>query len=224
MSNFFRMFLNNISNNANDNIVNDSSTFNDIDGVYITQTINNVDIPIKEETYQFTSSTPQENVVNKLTEISSLAIKKMIIEEEERVKDIVSNEEIILVKYLEKFDDDIVSSSIIDEKIMSLVDTFSFKILGDVLQSIVVKYNDNTKILCGICKSLCRYDLEDVNPWGQIMLVSLLNHKAEPVKEYAVILLENWADTTFLPMLRNLDCASSWLKNYVNDVIKNLEG
>ena len=51
----------------------------------------------------------------------------------------------------------------------------------------------------------------------------LLSHKNESVKEYAVAIVENWADIDLLPLLKNLDCASVWLKEYIQDVVSYLE-
>ena len=60
-------------------------------------------------------------------------------------------------------------------------------------------------------------------PWGPTMLVGLLSHKNESVKEYAVAIVENWTDIDLLPLLKNLDCASVWLKEYIQDVVSYLE-
>lgn len=96
--------------------------------------------------------------------------------------------------------------------------------LGTVFQNIYLSHNDEPNILCGICKYLTTYDLDEVSPWGPLILIGLLNHKDETVKEYAVMLLDNWKDKTLIPVLRNLDCKSSWLKAYIQDVLSSLGG
>lgn len=96
--------------------------------------------------------------------------------------------------------------------------------LGTVLQNIYLSHNDESNILCGICKYLTTYDLDEVLPWGPLILIGMLNHKDETVKEYAVMLLDNWKDETLVPVLRNLDCKSSWLKAYIQDVLSSLGG
>ena len=98
-----------------------------------------------------------------------------------------------------------------------------YRILGEVLQNIYVRYNDYPNMLIGICKSIGYFELNDVMPWGPTMLVGLLSHKNESVKEYAVAIVENWADIDLLPLLKNLDCASVWLKEYIQDVVSYLE-
>lgn len=100
---------------------------------------------------------------------------------------------------------------------------YSSRILGEVLQNIYVKYNEYPTMLVGICKSIGHFELKDVMPWGPTMLVGLLSHKSENVKEYAVAVVENWADIDLLPVLKNLDCASEWLKAYIQDVVDYLE-
>ena len=83
---------------------------------------------------------------------------------------------------------------------------------------------DYYNMLIGICKILGRFELKEVMPWGPTMLMGLLSHKNETVKEYAVSVVENWAEVDLLPVLRNLDCSSRWLKEYIDDVVKYLEG
>lgn len=57
-----------------------------------------------------------------------------------------------------------------------------------------------------------------------MILIGLLNHKNETVKEYAVMLLDNWKDKSLVPVLRNIDCKSKWLQEYIKDVLFSLEG
>ena len=100
---------------------------------------------------------------------------------------------------------------------------YSMRVLGEVLQNIFIKYNDYCNMLIGICRILGRFELKEVMPWGPTTLIGLLLHKSETVKEYAVSVVENWADVELLPILRNLDCSSGWLKKYIDDVVQYLE-
>ena len=70
----------------------------------------------------------------------------------------------------------------------------------------------------------CSFDLQQTAEWGPMILLSLLNHKNDTVKEYAVFLLENWRDLSLLPMLKNLDCRAPWLRAYIDSVVSELEG
>ena len=112
----------------------------------------------------------------------------------------------------------------VEHRVCEIEHKYSFVTMGAVLQTIYVNYNDKPKMLVGICKSLCRYDLREVMPWGPTMLAGLLNNKSEIVKEHAIELVENWSDTSMLPLLKNLEVSSKWLKDYIQDVINNLEG
>lgn len=135
--------------------------------------------------------------------------------------DKLTGELAIELKYFSINDSEISSA---ERKIFDIGENYSFRILGEVLQTIHVKYNDYPNMLAGICKGLERFDLDEVMPWGASMLPGLLNHESEVVKEYAVSLVENWSDITLLPMLRNLECSSLWLREYISDVVKYLEG
>ena len=155
-------------------------------------------------------------------------IEKYLIEykakiEQEKIEQLIDKlvwELVVELKYF-SLDDSGISSA--ERKILDIEEKYSFRILGEVLQTIYVKYNDFPNILAGICKGLERFDLDEVLPWGPTMLSGLLVHKSEVVKEYAVSLVENWSDVTLLPILRNLKCPSLWLQEYISDVVKYLE-
>lgn len=144
--------------------------------------------------------------------------------EQEKINQLINKLTWELVAELKYFsvDDSEISSA--ERKILDIEEKYSFRILGEVLQTIYVEYNDYPNMLAGICKGLERFDLDEVLPWGPTMLSGLLVHKSEVVKEYAVSLIENWSDTTLLPILRNLECSSLWLQEYISDVVKYLEG
>ena len=108
--------------------------------------------------------------------------------------------------------------------IVDTISAISLSVLGATFHRICVQKYDSPNILCAVAKCLCSFDLTQTAEWGPMILISLLSHKNETVKEYAVILLENWADRSLLPILKNLDCQASWLREYVNSVICNLEG
>ncbi len=140
--------------------------------------------------------------------------------EAKKTKEVLKKELISELKIFHTEDEDISSA---ERKIMEIVKTYSFSVLGDIIQSIYLEYNDYPYVLAGICKSLCRYDLEQVYPWGPTMLGGLLLHKSDIVKEYTVELIENWEDVKILPLLRNLECSTAWLKKYISNVVEYLE-
>lgn len=110
-----------------------------------------------------------------------------------------------------------------EKYVLDIEKNYSMRVLGEVLQNIFIKYNDYCNMLIGICRILGRFELKEVMPWGPTTLIGLLLHKSETVKEYAVSVVENWADVELLPILRNLDCSSGWLKKYIDDVVQYLE-
>lgn len=106
----------------------------------------------------------------------------------------------------------------------SMQNNIPVSVVGEALQRIYLEYNDYPNVLCGICRLLSSFEMSEVTPWGQMILIGLLNHKHETVKEYAVVLLDNWKDSTFIPVLKNLDCHSAWLRAYIDEVLQSLEG
>lgn len=97
-------------------------------------------------------------------------------------------------------------------------------IIGQACQKIVFEHFDSVHALCCIAKFLTNFDLPDAEPWGPIVLASLLNHKDAQVVESAVILLDNWEDAKLLPLLKNLSFSSDWLCGYIDEVVVRLGG
>lgn len=142
---------------------------------------------------------------------------------QEKYNCIIDNLVSELVTDLKEFTHDAEYFAVFEHHVCNIEHEYSFTTMGTVLQSIYVKYNDQPKMLVGICRVLCRYDLQEVMPWGPTMLSGLLNNKSELVKEYAIELVDNWADVSMLPLLKSLDISSKWLRAYLQDVIKSLE-
>ena len=128
-----------------------------------------------------------------------------------------------LVDELEKFSDEYEEYPFCENKIIEIANKYSFDILGNVIQSIYVKFFHKSNYLCGICKSLMRYDIEEVSPWGPAIIPGLLSHKEDIVIEYAVSLIESWNSVEMLPILKNINVSVGWLKSYINTVINRLE-
>ncbi|MEE1218294.1 MAG: hypothetical protein U0L20_00035 [Ruminococcus sp.] len=136
------------------------------------------------------------------------------------VDDLVS----VLYEDLQDYTLDGCEMSLAERKVIDIEQKYTMAILGEVLQKIYIKHFDEPLVLAGICDCLCRFDLNEVNPWGPTMLAGLLNHKNETVQEYATLLIENWSDVSLLPMLESIDFSSKWLIEYVNEVIAYLKG
>lgn len=175
-----------------------------------------------------TCSTPLKEETPRLENEEISQIEKMKVEEQAKNQAIEFDEFIgcltkQLINLLEYFSTDDSEVSRAERMIWDIEEKYGARILGEILQNIYVQYNDYPQMLMGICKSISRFELHEVLPWGPTMLVGLLSHKNENVKEYAVSVVENWADIDLLPILRNFDCSSTWLKDYVKDVVSYLE-
>lgn len=171
----------------------------------------------------YTSETPQLDNRKVTSYLEERIIEEAVLAQQIKRDELVARltkRMINSLKYFADENDDLSSA----ERLMLEIDAkYSTRILGEVLQNIYIQCNDYPNMLVGICKGIARFELEEVMPWGPTMLVGLLVHKNETVKEYAVSVVENWADVTLLPVLKNLDCASEWLKEYIQDVVNYLE-
>ena len=158
-----------------------------------------------------------------ISKFINLMTKRDFNTEEER-KTYINNRSKKLTIYLEEFDDNFNSISRAEEEVISISEKKGFNILGEILQQIVLDNFDKPKTLSALCQCLRRFDLDEVCPWGPIIIIALLNNSDENVKADAIALIDNWEDISLLPMLRGLDCRSTtWLKTYVENVIKLLE-
>ncbi len=111
-----------------------------------------------------------------------------------------------------------------EELICEIADKYSLRFLGEVLMGIYVSYYGQQNVITGICSSLERFDAEEVSPWGQSIVIGLVNHKSDLVKERVISLIENWGDPSLLSALKNIEISSVWMREYVNGVIAYLEG
>lgn len=195
-------------------------------------------------------STPKHNVIsfrewvqssNTTSEMSSnrsstpMPSKKIVSEEEKaQFSDELKNKEREydqLVKLIEKkltkalkeysLESEILSQA--EEEICEVAYKYPLRLLGEVLTGIYIKCYDKQNVIAGICSSLERFDASEVSPWGQSIVIGLVNHKSDLVKERVISLIENWGDTSLLTVLKNIDISSTWMREYVNGVIAYLE-
>ena len=108
--------------------------------------------------------------------------------------------------------------------IYDIADKYTMATLGNVLTGLHIKYYKMPRIIVGICYSLEHFDAKDVYPWGQGLILSLINHPSVQVKERVISLIENWGDKTLLLPLKNIEIASDWMREYVHNVVSSLEG
>lgn len=168
-----------------------------------TSTMEGIDIP-----YSFIERRVRKlNAENEKNEINAL------------VDSLVSK----LEKSLEIFEFDSGSLSSVEKDVIAIEKEYNMRILGNVLQTIYYKHFDKPMYLVGICSALLRYDLDEVKPWGIIMLSGLLNHPDERVKEATIELIDNWSDVELLPLLKTLEVSSKWMRDYIERIVHNLE-
>ena len=110
-----------------------------------------------------------------------------------------------------------------EEAICETAEKYSMRFLGDVLTGIYTNCYDQPSVIAGICSSLERFDAKEVSPWGQSIIIGLINHKNDIVKERVISVIDNWGDVSLLPALRNIEISSIWMKEYIDGVIRYLE-
>lgn len=128
-----------------------------------------------------------------------------------------------LINDLKLFEQDDGCYDLFETDTCRIASEYSINFLGQILQDIMLKYCENSNFMIALCRCLCRYDLNEVKPWGPVMIMALINHKNIFVKEGVVSVIENWADKEMLPMLRSLDVRENWMKRYLNEVIDFLQ-
>lgn len=178
-----------------------------------------------EKTSTFSQTETSTEIINNnvFSELNRLLVKRNVVDEEAEKDKIVDKLVYELEEELDLFDEESEAYSSAERKIIEIEHNYKMRILGEVIQRIYVQHFDNPLYLIGICRALLRYDLDEVKPWGAVILAGLLNHPDERVKEYAVQLIDNWNDVELLPLLKTLQVTTDWLKDYIKDVVESLE-
>lgn len=128
-----------------------------------------------------------------------------------------------LTKALKEYSIESETLSQAEEVVCEIADKYSMRLLGEALTEIYINCYDQQNVIAGICSSLERFDASEVSPWGQSIVIGLVNHNSNLVKERVISLIENWGDTSLLTVLKNIDISSTWMREYVNEVIAYLE-
>ena len=175
-----------------------------------------------DEDYSSIEIVPQSSN-RKVSDLDRLVARRIVANEEAERDRIVNSLVQELEMALELFGEEDEEYSSAERKIIEIEHKYKMRILGEVIQVIYLRYFDNPLYMVGICRSLLRYDLDEVKPWGATMLAGLLNHPDERVTEYTIQLIDNWSDIELLPLLKTIKVSSVWLNDYLKDVVKNLE-
>lgn len=91
------------------------------------------------------------------------------------------------------------------------------------LNQLFVESIDQYPVLIGILRVLSHFEYEEIFPQGPtIALAALVNSNAE-VRECGIRAFENWGTIESLEVLKNTQCEEDWLKEYLQQVIIDLE-
>lgn len=174
-----------------------------------------------EKNNEYTTETKENEILdkNKKEEVIFNVFKN-----EKEEKSLIKKDYEFLVKYIKLSSiNNSIYNSIIEDKIMDIYDNYGTQFLSEVLQQISLDYFNQPKMLSVICDCLHIFDLDEVSPWGPILLSSYVGNKSEELKSDAIYLISSWFDKSLIPLLKGIDCTSKWLKDYVEEVIEMLE-
>ena len=169
-----------------------------------------------------TSSTPMPPV-KPISEEEKAQFSDEVKSKEREYDQLVKLIEKKLTKALKEYSLESETLSQAEEMVCEVADRYPLRLLGEVLTGIYINCYDQQNVIAGICSSLERFDATEISPWGQSIVIGLVNHKSDLVKERVISLIENWGDTSLLTVLKNIDISSTWMREYVNGVIAYLE-
>ncbi len=78
-------------------------------------------------------------------------------------------------------------------------------------------------ILIGVLRILGRFEPSEIFPQGQTMAMAAFNHKTDEVKELGVRAFESWGGESSSRILKSISLDTAWLKEYVDQVIADLD-
>jgi len=91
------------------------------------------------------------------------------------------------------------------------------------LNKIYVSNFNNPEILIGILRLVARVNIDEISPEGKTMAIASLSHKNSEVQECGIRAFESWGTLNSLEILRNVRVQTTWLHEYLQKVIKNIE-
>jgi hypothetical protein len=84
-------------------------------------------------------------------------------------------------------------------------------------------FTKNIRILIGILQVISRFRKEELFPVGETMAIASLSHEDDVVKETGIRVFESWGGKDSLETLENVSISSSWVKEYLDEVISDLK-
>lgn len=86
----------------------------------------------------------------------------------------------------------------------------------------VANYSD-VQVATGILRVIAHFDYHEFSPQGPTIALAALTHKSLEVRECGIRTLENWGTLDCLDIIKTIKCHEEWMKNYVHQVILDLE-
>ena len=91
------------------------------------------------------------------------------------------------------------------------------------LNEIFLKYFDDDYILIGLMRIISRFEESQIFPQGQTIALASLSHSNDEIKELGIRAFEKWCSRESINILKKLNFNSTWLQEYTNEVINDLE-
>ncbi len=91
------------------------------------------------------------------------------------------------------------------------------------IQAIYHENQNRASVAAAILRCVGRLSRGMVRPWGDFMIITGLSHSDVEVREAAVRAIEMWVDPSLSQVLQDHDEQVPWLRDYINQVIGDLE-
>lgn len=94
------------------------------------------------------------------------------------------------------------------------------QLLGDIYLEC---FQNSVAMFVNLLQVVSQIDYALISPAGPIMAIAATRHEDCEVREYGLRCYENWEDKASLKILKKLHFEETWLQNYLNMLIADLE-
>lgn len=91
------------------------------------------------------------------------------------------------------------------------------------LNSVYVENYHDVRVVIGLLQIISHLQYHEIYPQGLTMALAALAHANSEARECGIRSFENWGTIDSLSVLRTVECAESWLQEYLRQVINDLE-
>ena len=91
------------------------------------------------------------------------------------------------------------------------------------LNAVYIEHYHDMRVVIGLLQVISHLQYLDIFPQGPTMALAALVHANSEVRECGIRAFENWSTIESLNVLRKVKCDESWLRDYLNQVIRDLE-